>query len=184
MARRQRLRFTILAEGKRDYDFARCWLKERYGQRAEVFRSDTVAAGRGSGEQAVRRKLPEEIRQHRRTPGENRFLVVVTDGDSRTAPQRRQQLEAAVQAEELEAITERDPVIIVVPCRNLETWFAWTDGENVDEVTDYKQRYPENTPGIRPSNYGKFISERCKQTEPPQRPPSIADALEQIQRLP
>ncbi len=32
MPRSQRLRFTILAEGKRDYDFARSWLERRYGR--------------------------------------------------------------------------------------------------------------------------------------------------------
>ena len=30
-----------------------------------------------------------------------------------------------------------DPVIILVPRRNIETWFAYLDGEPVDETQDY-----------------------------------------------
>ena len=170
-----RYQFIILAEGKGDYDFVRRYLKGRYGKRsAEVKRVQTVAAGDGSGEQQVRQRFPKELQALRAYSGVNRYLVVITDGDRYSPEQRRSQLEQQA------ARRQGDKVAIFVPCRNLESWFAWLDGVFQDEETDYKPQYRNAQAG----KLGERLAEQCREKQPNDLPVSLQDACEELQRLP
>jgi hypothetical protein len=152
MSERKRIRFIILSEGKRDYDFARAFLQSRFGKHyVSINRAQTVAAGLGSGEQRVRERYPVELKALRKKGGEKACLVVMIDGDNLSARERR----ATLEERGSRAFDEK--VLIIVPRRNLETWFAWLDGERVDEQTNYKLRYRQ----AKPTLYGKKMAETC-----------------------
>lgn len=175
MAQANRRQFTILAEGKRDYDFVRAFLKRRYGRdRVECRRAQTLAAGQGAGEQQVRARYPRELQALRTYSGKNRYLVVVTDGDRLSPAQRRQTLEDQA------ARQSTDNALIIVPCRNLETWFAWLDGTFVDEETDHKSQYRH----AKPTSYGTRMAQRCQNAQLAQWPLSLQDACQELVRLP
>ncbi len=174
MARANRLQFIILAEGKRDYDFARGYLQQRCGRhRTEFTRAQTLNAGRGSGEQQVRERFAAELRALRAYGGKNRFLVVMTDGDGGSPADRRAQLEAR------ESRRPDDQAAIIVPCRNLESWFAWLDGVFEDEDIDYKPRYRSD----KPMNRGKRMADVCNDVEPPTPPRSLREACAELTRV-
>lgn len=174
MPQGDRLQFIILAEGKRDYDFARGYLLRRFGrQRADIRRASTVSAGRGSGEQQVRERFADELRALRAYAGENRFLVVMTDGDRLSAARRREQLEAQ------EARRDGDKAAIIVPCRNLESWFAWLDGEFENEDTDYKPRYRQ----AKPMRRGQSMADECGGADISAMPRSLREACSELKRI-
>mgnify|MGYP006434555441 CR=1 FL=1 len=175
MAKSNRYQFIILAEGKRDYHFVRRYLLERYGARnTEVRRAPTVAAGDGSGELRVRQRFPKEIRALGSYPGANRYLVVITDGDRYSPEQRRTQLQEQV------ARKQGDRVAIFVPCRNLESWFAWLDGRFRDEGINHKPDYRDAQPGKQ----GSAMAERCRKESPTDMPASLQDACKELRWLP
>ena len=175
MARAERYQFVVLAEGKRDYDFASRYLRARYGKRStEVFRAQTPADGEGSGEQHVRQRFPSELQTLRSYPGFNRYLVVMTDGDRLSAEERRRQLERQIPR------LPGDKVAIFVPCRNLESWFAWLDGDFQNEKTDHKSRYSHAKPG----KLGQRMESQCRHRTPEEMPASLRDACEELRRLP
>ena len=174
MARGDRLQFIVLTEGKRDYDFARGYLEQRFGKRrAEVRPVSTVMAGSGSGEQQVRERFADELRALRTYGGENRFLVVMTDGDRLSPAQRRAQLEAQ------ESRRDEDRVAIIVPCRNLESWFAWLDGVFEDESADYKPRYRND----KPTSRGRAMASACGDVDIQSMPRSLQEACGELQRI-
>ena len=175
MAKADRYQFIVLAEGMRDYHFASSYLKARYGKNnADVFRVQTIADGHGSGEQHVRQRFPKELQALRSYSGSNRYLVVITDGDRHSLEGRRHQLEQ--QAQRLPA----DKVAIFVPCRNLESWFAWLDGVFKDEQTDYKSQYGKAKPG----KLGQRMESQCREGATMAMPASVQDACGELWRLP
>lgn len=180
MAKRDRHQFVILAEDKRQYDFARAWLRSRFGQdRVEIRRSQTSL--RGSGEQRVRERFPIELRARRqRRRDANDWLVVLIDGDGTDPDSRRQQLLKKVgQDGQTDAAIEADErVLVAVPCRNIETWFRWAMGWEVEETEDYKKRFGDAKPG----SLGRKARQRCDE-ERKLFPPSLIDACEQLDRV-
>ena len=60
------------------------------------------------------------------------LLIVVADADEFTVDERRRQLA------EREAIGGDDPLVILIPRRNIETWIRVAQGNPTNETTDYK----------------------------------------------
>ena len=167
MSLSNRKQFVVLSEGKRDYDFVKKFLEEFFGKRtADVKRSNTVVKGVGSGEQQVRNFFPKELSTLRKKGHRNSALVVITDGDRFTVEERRAQLIGS------EFVLHSDRVLIVVPCRNLESWFAWIDGEHQNEQFDFKNRYRK----AKPMKYGKKLASICREQRQINFPPSLDDA--------
>lgn len=128
---------VILCEDRQHEAFARRFLALA-GKGTRVQRVEISPKGRGSGEQFVRTRFAKELafyraRQHR----VEQALVVVVDADGKDALAREAQLaEVATEAgQEPRKAGER--VAIFVPARNIETWLAYLDGQDVDETTLY-----------------------------------------------
>jgi hypothetical protein len=64
-------------------------------------------------------------------------LVVVVDGDAKDALARETQLAEIVMKAGQEPRKASERVAIFVPARNIETWLAYLDGQDVDETTPY-----------------------------------------------
>jgi hypothetical protein len=110
----------------------------------------------------------------------NQALVVVVDSDVLSIGERKKQIESQLDANKIKPRKSDEKVLIVTPRRNIESWFAWLDEENVDETIDYKPRYKNQT---KPGKYGKAMAERCRGGKPENAPDSLLDACKEIERL-
>lgn len=179
-ARADRIRFTILGEGIRDYFFAKAFLESSLGKnKVECYRSQTIP-GAGSGEQQVRELFSKELAARRGRPkGEQHWLVVVTDGDRFSPDQRRNQLEKEAQAQNLARLETDEKVAVFVPCRNIESWIQWLETGEIDETTDYKTRFSS----AKPTKYAQQLNSKCQSLATDQFPPSLQDACEQWKKV-
>ena len=69
-------------------------------------------------------------------------LVVVMDGDNKGVQGRLAELDESCRQDKVEVRRPDDRVLIVVPTWNIETWFAYLDGEAVDEAGRSYPRLP------------------------------------------
>ena len=130
------VRITLLCEDSQTDSFVRRFLRRRNFRGRDV-RTLPLPKGRQSGEQWVRERYPAELRTIRGRRGA--WLIVVTDADDHSTNDRRGQLDAACQERNVPARTDADPVILIVPRRNIETWLAYLDaGKPVDEAKTYQ----------------------------------------------
>lgn len=175
-SRSDRVRFTILCEGYRDYYFIKAYLESAMGSRkVECFRSQTVP-GCGSGEHQVQQLFPKELASHNKRPQrENHWLVVAIDGDGYSLDERRSQLRR--KAGTISIPDER--LAIVIPCRNLESWFHWIDTGTIEEHKTHKNTYRD----VKPTQYGRQLRERCHHARIEFLPPSLKDACEQWRKI-
>lgn len=179
-ARADRIRFIILGEGMRDYYFAKAFFETALGKsKVECYRSQTVS-GAGSGEQQVRELFPKELAARRKRPRDEQYwLAVVTDGDTFSPDQRRSQLEKEAQTNKQAPPGIDEKVAVIVPCRNLESWFQWIETGEIDETMDYKHRFSS----AKPTKYAKQLSDKCQVLSTDDFPPSLQDACEQWKKI-
>ncbi len=116
--------------------FARQFLYRRKIRGRHV--ESSFSTGLGSGEQWVRQRFPKELKAVR---GRQRaFLIVMIDADSGSTQNRRDQLYNECRDQDVAVPSDQDKVLIAVPRRNIETWFAYLKGEvNVDETATYRK---------------------------------------------
>ena len=83
----------------------------------------------------MREKFPDQLQLIRGRRGA--VLVTVTDADKESAEARRTQLQQQCAVRGIEALRASDPVLVLVPRRNIETWFRYLGGHEFDETTRY-----------------------------------------------
>lgn len=129
---------VVLCEGLQDWVFARRALSTM-GCESHEFRVLKSPKGRGAGEQFVRENFPMQLQAFRaRAARRKTILVVCTDADKLTVEARRRTLEDALRAEGIAQRDAREPVAILIPRRNIETWIHHLlDGVGVDEEITY-----------------------------------------------
>jgi hypothetical protein len=93
---------------------------------------------RGSGEQFVRERFPTELDAIRRGHVD-RAVVIIIDGDKLGPGGRITQIDDACRSAGVEPRRPGDRAAIIVPTWQIETWFAYLDGDTVDEG---KRHYP------------------------------------------
>ena len=119
----------VLCEDRQMSVFARHFLACRFGRKF-TSRQITLlpySKGRKSGEQWVREEFPkqlEAVRKRRRA-----ILAVMIDADSRSTADRRKQLVDKCRKQDVFVLKTEDRVLIAVPKRNIETWFAYLAGD-------------------------------------------------------
>ncbi len=96
----------------------------------------------GSGEQWVRKSFPTQLTAVRKR--QHAFLVVMIDADSGPTENRRNQLVRECREQSVAPPTQEDKLLFVVPRRNIETWFGYLAGTDVDERTRYPKLPREN----------------------------------------
>ena len=116
----------------------RCW-GSNYSERKIDWRP--LPAGRGSGEQYVRREYARQVRACRSSLGKRNssLLITVVDADTETTSRRASQLSAALESEGLPPPAPGEPIAVLIPKRHVETWILALMGNNVDERVDYKR---------------------------------------------
>lgn len=171
----------LLVEDQQQGQFLRRVLMER-GWSNHQIRVLPSPAGRGSGEAFARREYSRQVRAMRRSHVRS-CLVVVVDADTQEVESRHRQLAEALASSGEEARGQDELIALLVPRRNVETWFWYLDdGERrpTDEQTDYKPRFGAGT--HRSSNEAR---EFWKAFGDPQegRPASLLRAFDEIRRL-
>jgi hypothetical protein len=137
-------RFRALIED-RDHEQMLRGLVDRLGRSAgRSLRFEPYPAGRGAGEQHVRRKFPQfiaELRAQRFQEG--LWGIVVIDGDVEGAAHRRRRLLESIER----PLSPTERILLLVPTRNVQTWAWRLLGHEVNESDDYKhlvERTPES----------------------------------------
>lgn len=173
---------VILCEDRQHEAFARRFLARR-GEHFRVQRVERCPKGRGSGEQFVRERFAKELAYYRaRKHRVGQALVVLVDADAGDAAARIEQLETACVEANAERRQASERVAIFVPARNIETWFAYLDGQAVNEQDSYPRLNRERDC----QRHVDVLYEMCQRKalrEPA--PPSLqAACLEYQSRLP
>ena len=132
------VQLVILCEDTQQETFIRRFLKNN-GWNTRRIRVEKGPAGRGSGEQFVRRRFPIELNAYRKKTNQvQQAVVAMIDGDNRGVTARLKELDDACRENRVEPRKPAERVAIFVPTWNIETWFAYLDGASVDEtLSDY-----------------------------------------------
>lgn len=129
--------FTLVVEDEAQYLFLYRLLKH-WGVIQQRIRRIAYPAGKGSGEQHVRLKLPAYLRETRRAAN-RKFVAAMTDADTRTVTDRRQQLDTECGNQD-EAPMD-DAGVLLIPKRHIETWLTFFETGAADEQTDYDHAF-------------------------------------------
>ena len=130
------VRIVLLCEDSQTESFVRRFLGHRRFRHRDIF-TIPLPHGKQSGEQWVRTQFPKELKAIRTR--QQAYLVVVIDADARTTADTKAWLDAECHTQKVTPRRRNDPVVIAVPKRNIETWFAFLKtGQEVDE----QQQYP------------------------------------------
>ena len=136
---RRNVQIVMLCEDAQQECFGRRFLKKMGWSNRQV-RALKAPGGRGSAEQFVRERFPEELAEHRRR--RNRVsvaLIVMMDGDDRGVDRRIAELDDACRQRSIPCRDPGEHVLVFVPTWRIETWLAYLGGETVDEE---KRDYP------------------------------------------
>jgi hypothetical protein len=128
---------VILCEDRQHEAFARRFLKKS-GISTRDLRIEISPQGRGSAEQFVRDRYLEELQYYRsRSHRVQQALLVIINADKRDVADRINQVEQEAVATPDGGRRDDERVAICVPARNIETWFAYLDGQKVNDGDSY-----------------------------------------------
>ena len=170
---------VLLCEDHQTDSFVRRFLRHRNIRHRDVF-TKPLPHGAQSGEQWVRTQFPKELKVIRAQRGA--WLLVVIDADTRTTKATQDWLDAECRSRGVAARTGDDPVIVAVPKRNIETWFAFL---KTDETPSEDRRYPhfKRIRDCRPLADKLFRMCHEEQRLSPAAPPSLVDACVEYRRF-
>lgn len=173
----RKARGALLCEDRQHHAFVRRFLK-RAGWNVAELRHEVSPKGRGSGAEFVRRRFPQEVRSQRGRSA-RACLIAIIDGDAVGYERRLRQLEEACDAEGA-STADHANVFVLAPSRNIETWFAYLDGDSVNETEAYPRLQRERDC----QRHVDELHRMCEQNELRQpAPPSLEHACEEYRRF-
>ena len=171
---------VLLCEDLQTDMFLRRFLRRRFGRQfRRRIHSVPFAAGSGSGEQRVREQFPDQLQQVRDRHGT--VLIAVIDADTESTEARRRQLQRQCADRGIEALRDSDPVLVVVPRRNIETWFHYLNDHEFDETTRYRRLPREADCEPLADRLYDMCHKQQKLVEPA--PASLVEACKEYPRL-
>ena len=139
MARKRGVRVTVLAEDQRLASFGRRVLEKLGFHPREVFVEPIPKSG--AGQAWVRKSYPKQVAICRQKTTHQRVaLVIGIDADNKSPEARINDLDKELERDGARKRDATDRIAILAPARNIETWFKYFAGEEVDEKTDYKTK--------------------------------------------
>lgn len=135
----RRVKIVLLCEDSQHEAFTRKFLKGM-GWNTRELRVEKSPSAKGSAEQWVRKKFPNELRIYRqRKQRAASALIAMIDADSKGIQDRINDFENECKFDQVAFRTIDEAVAIAVPKRNIETWIHYLNGEQVNEkVVDPK----------------------------------------------
>lgn len=162
--------WLILGEDRQHQGFIYHWLRGRGVPIGKILLLP-LPAGKGAGEQYVRRQYAQQVEDLRRRNYLTLALIVVIDADTATIKHRTDELDACI------ARQREERIALVIPRRNIETWIRYLTDPPVDEETDYKARIADfavtrqaaralanlsTAPGDAPDSLRRFFTEAAR----------------------
>ena len=171
---------VVLCEDRQQEVFIRRFLQRR-GRERHVFRSLISPAGRGSGEQWVRERFPRELQAHRSQRGRrDAWLFVAIDADAQSVADRVNAFSQACRDAQIPFRTQDEPVVFVIPKRNIETWLAYLRGTSVNEVDAYPKYENESDCKTQVDKLDVLCRRQKLEPDPP---PSLDIACKEFRRI-
>lgn len=182
---------VILCEDIDHKRFITQYLVEK-GVKCQIKKPSNLKAGEvNNNNSSVVAQYPAYVKQYRRDKNrKNLALIIMIDGDDKTVNQRIRSLNKALDEREGELNKELrlpdEKIAIFVPMRNIETWFEYINGnKNCNEQDDYKDKNLDKKERVKlaKTSATKLAKEICPQGLPPDAPPSLIHAYNELQRL-
>ncbi len=176
------VQLVIVCEDTQQETFIRRFL-DKNGWSMRRIRVEKGPAGRGAGEQFVRRRFPVELNAYRMKANQvQQTVVAMIDGDDHGVTARLRQLDDACHEKQIEPRAPTDRVAVFVPTWNIETWFAYLDGTSVEET---KSDYPRLERERLCQKHVSTLSQMCstKKLREPSPPSLSAGCNEYNERL-
>jgi hypothetical protein len=140
----------ILSEDQEHQNLVKRYL-QRAGHNDRSVRPVALPGNRGCGSQYVREKFPEQVKECRGTLGRRAscLLIVVTDADNLTQTQREQTLHAELQGLGHLPLGHGEPIVILIPKWQVETWIKCALGQTMSEEDKDSDRPPVDSDQIK-----------------------------------
>ena len=176
---RRNVQIVLLCEDGQHEAFARRFLKEM-GWKNRQLRVEKAPQGGGSGEQYVREHFPAKLANCRKQ-AVRRGLIALIDGENKGVAGRLAELKKACEERDIEFRRDDERILVLVPTWQLETWFAYLDGEVVDES---KPDYPRLRRPRDCQSHVDVLAEMCRGSQLRQpAPSSLVAACQEYDRL-
>jgi hypothetical protein len=141
----RRVMIVLLCEDSQHESFVTRFLKTM-GWNTRQMRVEKAPFARGSAEQWVRMRFAKEIQTCRiRRAKASTILIAMIDGDRKKPVERIRELSDECVRNNILFRDNHEPVAIAVPCRNIETWIRYLDGEQINEDEVYPKFDQERT---------------------------------------
>src|SRR5438477_1878846 len=124
----------ILAEDKEHEILVKRYL-QRAGHNDRSIRPVALPGSRQGGSQHVREQFPKQVKECRGTLGRRAscLLIVITDADNLTTLQRERTLEDELDQAGHGQIVPTEPIVILIPKWQVETWIKCALGQVISE---------------------------------------------------
>lgn len=144
-----------------------------------------TSPGRGSGEQFVRESYASEVRSIRSQMARTKAcLIAMIDADVGSTDDRRRQFERALQDADEPRRGSKEPILNLVPKRNVETWILCLNSEVVNEADDYHRDPRVNSESIKTAAVTLYAWTRPNFALPVACVPSLRDCQPEFRRIP
>jgi hypothetical protein len=174
----------LLVEDLNQENLLRRYL-QKLGQNNRDMRLRKSPKGRGSGEQFVREQYASEVRAIRSQMARTKAcLIAMVDADAGSIDDRRQQLQRELRDAGVALRGPAEPILNLVPKRNVETWILCLNSKPVDEVTDYRRNAGVDAQSIKQAAQILYDWTRANTVLPTHCVPSLQDCLPEFRRIP
>lgn len=139
----QAAEIILLAEDVRQRKIIQRYLTKKRGYSHHCIRVivPNTLKGETAGLTFIRTQFPDQVEALRTyLKKRSTILIVVADADNETVEDRVQDLDKRLIDAQKPARKSGEPILFVIPRRNVETWMHFLEGNAVDESTDYKSR--------------------------------------------
>lgn len=178
--------FILLVEDAVHQSFARRYLNCLGYQKHQLV-LEKLSAGKGSGEQRVRRQYPRVVKQYRNRQVGKRAetgLLVVVDADRKSVEEHQRELREALVADRVEQRTENERIAHWIPKWSIETWIeCLNSGKPVAEDMTRKGAVDVDGESVRRSAESFFEFTRPNTPVPAHWTPSLVAGADESKRL-
>lgn len=176
---------VVIAEDDRTHSFVWAFLK-KLNYRRHHYQPRRLPSG--CGEQFVREEFAKEVKALR-SRSASTVLIAVVDADNGTVDERIRQLAGSLRAKDMLERSDAEPIAILVPKRNIETWIYCLAGQPVNEADDYKPRLGSAgdariADSVREAAHAFYELTRPNSPKPSQSIASLERAIPEARRVP
>ncbi|MDM8517390.1 hypothetical protein QUF76_14425 [Desulfobacterales bacterium HSG16] len=169
----------VLCEDKAHEVFAKRFLKKGWGVKPRAIRVLPYPDGKGSGKKHVYDNISLETEGLRKRHAST-ILLVIQDADELSIDQIKSNLD------EVSLRSNNDSIAYIIPKWHIQTWIAYLDGENVDEMDKktYKNKYGKISELKDAHPFIDKLAYICRENKSLESPPdSLAVACEEFNRI-